>query len=159
MARADVVAEVWTALRTDVTRHADSCFVPNIAIPELERHGAELPAAIEAVVGDPEFEQARRSEWVVGWNLGHLLLVYFEQAGAHGWDTVPFLRSLRGPALHEALVAVYQLQGPMRGSARRRAMPRVLYDAWHALLGAGPDWVGDRDALSGYHAAGWLDLT
>ncbi|MGL6073394.1 MAG: hypothetical protein ACRC8S_04430 [Fimbriiglobus sp.] len=146
------------ALRTEVTRFGDSCFVSNLAIPELVRHGSDLPAAIEAIVGSPEFELARRAEWLVERNTLHLLLVYFEQGDTHGHNPVPFLRSLSGPVLHEALVAVFQLWGPTRGAARRRLMPRELFEVWHTLMAADPEWVGDREALAGYHASGSLAL-
>src|SRR5262249_46074061 len=115
MVRADVVAEIWTALRTDVTRYADSCFVSTLAIPELERHGAELLPAIESIINREDFELVRQSEWLVERNLLHLLLVYFELADDHGWDSVRFIRSVQGPVLHEALIAVFQLWGPTRG--------------------------------------------
>ena len=104
MVGAEAIAETWAALRTDVTRFGDSCVVSNPAIPKLERFGADLPAAVEAVVASPEFEAARQVEWPAEPNTLHLLLVYFEQADDHGHDAVPFLRSLRGPVLHEALV-------------------------------------------------------
>jgi hypothetical protein len=158
MARADVVAETWAALRTDVTRFGDSCFVSNLAIPELERHGADLLPVIESIVGATDFETIRQSEWLIERNLLHLLLVYFEMADDHGWDAVQFLRSLRGPVLHEALVAVFQLWGPTRGANRRRTIPKALYEVWHALIAEDPDWVGDREGLSRYVASGSLSL-
>src|SRR5437899_611450 len=109
MPRADVDAEVWAALRTDVTRVADSCFVSNLAIPELGRHGVEAVKAIERVVGSPEFARVRQVEWLVERNLLHLFLEYFGQADMHRWDSARFLASLDGPVLHEALVAVFHL--------------------------------------------------
>jgi len=132
--------------------------VSNLAIPKLVRHGTDLPTVIEAVVGSPVFESARRSEWQVERNTLHLLMGYFEQADARGHDPVPFLRSLSGSVLHEALVAVFQLWGPARGANRRRVMRRALYEAWHALMAQDPDWVGGREGLTGYHAAGSLSL-
>ena len=154
----EAAAETWAALRTDVTRFGDTFFVSNLAFPKLERHGADLPAVIESVVKCPEFEQALRSEWLVERNKLHLLLVYFEQADNHRHDTVPFLQSLSGPVLHEALVAVFQIWGPTRGANRRRQMPRALYEAWHALIVEDPKWIGDREGLARYHAAGSLSL-
>jgi hypothetical protein len=158
MVRAEVVAELWTALRTDVTRYADSCFVSNLAIPELERHGAALLPAIETIINSQDFELVRKSEWLVERNLFHLLLVYFELADDQGWDSAKFLRSLQGPVLHEALIAVFQLWGPTRGEKRRLAIPRSLYEAWHSLTPQDPDWVGDREGLSRYAASGSLSL-
>jgi hypothetical protein len=158
MARSDVVAETWAALRTDVTRFGDSCFVSNLAIPKLERHGADLLPAIESIISRADFEKIRQSEWLVERNLLHLLLVYFELADDHKWDSVQFLRSLHGPVLHEALVAIFQLWGPTRGANRRRVMPKSLYEAWHALMAEDPDWVGDREGLSRYAASGSLSL-
>ena len=158
MLPADVEAEIWEALRTDVTRSPDSCFVSNLAIPALGRHGVEVVKAIERVIRGPEFEEARRSEWLVERNLLHLLLVYFEQADACGWDSARFLGSLEGQVLHEVLVAVFQLWGLARGANRRRVMPQALYEAWHALMARDPDWIGDRIALSEYLAEGSLSL-
>jgi hypothetical protein len=158
MARAEVVAETWAALRTVVTRVGDSCIVSNLAIHELERYGAVLPPAIESIIGDTEFDRIRQSEWLVERNLLHLLLIYFELADDHGWDSVEFLRSLRGPVLHKALVAVFQLWGPSRGANRRRAMPKPLYELWHTLMAGDPDWVGDREGLCRYVASGSLSL-
>jgi hypothetical protein len=158
MVRAEVVAEIWTALRTDETRYADSCFVSNLAIPELERHGAELLPAIECIINSQDFEPVRQSEWLVERNLLHLLLVYFGLADDHGWDSAQFIRSLQGPVLHEALIAVFQLWGPTRGKNRRRAIPQALYEAWHSLMPQDPDWVGDREGLSRYVASGSLSL-
>jgi hypothetical protein len=97
MARPNLVAETWAALRTDVTRFGDSCFVSNLAISELERYGADLLPVIESIVSGTGFEKIRQSEWLVERNLAHLLLVYFEQADNHRWDSVQFLRSLRVP--------------------------------------------------------------
>lgn len=154
----EVIAETWAAIRTEKTRFGDSCFVSNLAIPNLERHGADLPAVIEAVVGSSEFEPVRRSERVVERNTLHLMLLYFEHADNHGHDPVPFLRSLSGPVLHNALVAIFQTWGPMRGSGRRRVMPRGLYEEWHTLIAQDPDWIGDRAALAAYHASGSLTL-
>jgi hypothetical protein len=37
-------------------------------------------------------------------------------------------------------------------------MPRSLYETWHALMVQDPEWVGDREVLSGYHASGSLSL-
>jgi hypothetical protein len=145
-------------LRTDVTRFGDSCFVSNLAIPDLERHGADLLPAIESIVGATDFEKIRQSEWLVERNVLHLILVYFELADDHGWDSVQFLKSLRGPVLHEALIAVFQLWGPTRGANRRRTMPKALYDAWHTLMAEDPDWIGDREGLSRYVASGSLTL-
>jgi hypothetical protein len=158
MVRAELVAEIWTTLRTDVTRFADSCFASNLAIPELKRHGAELLPAIESIINSPEFESIRISEWLVERNLLHLLLVYFELADDHGRDSTPFLRSLQGQVLHEGLVAVFQVWGPTRGKNRKRAIPQSLYEAWHSLMHQDPDWVGDREGLSRYVASGSLSL-
>ena len=118
-----------------MTRYGDSCFVSSRAMGALRRHGADLPPAIAAVVGSPEFEPARRADAVVVRNTLHLFLLYFELAAAHGLDPVPVLRSLCGPELHEALVAVYQIWGPARGTGRRPAMPRAMYEAYQALGG------------------------
>jgi hypothetical protein len=158
MVRADVVFEIWAALRTDWTRFGDSCFASNLAIPELERYGADLLPAIESIVGATDFEKITQAEWLIERNLLHLLLVYFEMAAGQRWDSVQFLRSLRGRVLHEALVAVFQLWGPTRGANRRRVMPKALYEVWHALMAEDPDWVGDREGLSRYVASGSLSL-
>jgi hypothetical protein len=158
MVQTVVVAELWSALRTDVTRYADSCFVSYLAIPELARHGAELLPAIESIIKSQDFESVRQSEWLVERNLLHLLLVYFELADDRGWNSAQFLRSLQGSVLHEALIAVFQLWGPTRGRNRRRAIPQTLYEAWHSLMPQDPDWVGDREGLSRYVASGSLSL-
>lgn len=158
MSPIDVEAEIWRALRTQVTRVGDSCFASNLAIPELKRHGLEMVMAVERVVRSPEFEEARQSEELVERNLLHLLLVYFEQADAFGWNSAEFLMTLEGKLLHEALVAVFQLWGPTRGINRRRVMPRALYEAWHASIARDSDWIGGPTFLSGYVAAGSLSL-
>ncbi len=158
MDRDERVEETWEALRTDVTRSGESCFVSNLAFSKLERHGTGLTATIEAVVGSPEFESARQAEWLVEQNTLHLMLIYFEQADAAKWDTVPFLRSLGGPMLHKALVAVFLLWGPSSGTNRRQVMPRTLYEEWHMLIARDPDWIGDREQISKYHAEGSLSL-
>jgi hypothetical protein len=155
----DIVAEVWVALETDVTHFGDSCFVSNLAMGALRRHAAALPPAIAEVVGSPRFEPARRANALVERNTPHLFLLYFELSDAHGPDPTPLLRSLRGPVLHEALVAVYHVWGLPRGAARRPAMRRTLYEAYQALVAVDPDWVGDRNALSAAVAAGSLALT
>ena len=140
MTRDEVVAEVWAALRTDVTHVGNSCFVTNRAMTRLARHGAARPAAVESVVNDAGFGPAVQTEPLVERNLLHLFLVYFERGDDCGWDAVPFVRSLRGVPLHAALVAVFHVWGPARGTGRRRAMPRALYEAWHALPDHDPDW-------------------
>jgi hypothetical protein len=158
MKEADVAAEVWRALRTDVTRMGDSCFVSNLAMPELRRYGALLPPAIESVLSDPGFDRARQSEGLVERNLAHLMLVYFGQADEYRWDSARFLKALRGPVLHEALIAVFHLWSHTQSALWRPAMPRRLYDTWRALIAQEPDWIGDSGRMSGLVAAGKLSL-
>lgn len=159
MVRGDVVAEAWAALRTDVTRFGDSCFVSNMAMGALRRHGADLPPAIAAVVGSPEFEPARRADCLVATNTLQLFLLFFELSDAHGLDPVPLLRSLRGPALHQALVAVHVIWGLAGQKVRRPTISRALYEAFQALVAINPDWIGDRNALSAAVSGGSLVFT
>ena len=158
MASADVLAEIWNALRTPATGDGWSCFVSNKAMPLLHRHGRDVVAAIEEVVSGPELAKALEREDLVERNLFHLLLVYFEQVDDSSWDCVGFVRSLNGKLLHEALVAIFHIWGPTRGTNRRRSIPRNLYDTWHELIARDPEWMGDREGLSRYARNGSLAL-
>jgi hypothetical protein len=144
----EIVTETWLALRTIPTRFGDSCFSSNLAIPKLQRHGAELLPTIESIINSPDFDPIRESEQLVKINLLNLLLVYFELADDIDWDSIPFLRSLQGPVLHDALCAVFQLWGPFRRANRRCLMSKSLYDVWHELITQDPEWIGDPEGLS-----------
>lgn len=139
------------------TGHGGTCLVSsNKGLSALQDKGPELLAAIEQVVCRFHFEVA---QWFSQNNLLHLLLIYFEKSDDLNVDASGFLRSLRGPHLEEALRAIFQIWGPTRGPARRRAIPQRLYDAWRELNGIGLQFEGTEDWLARYVAEGSLELT